>query len=890
METKYYSTGSGRKSGGRSGQKANRSTKKISQDIDLLKQNLNLIPPNVARTIKSIPTPTKLYTKNQTETEAFKKRQKLMNLKSALTQQQLMTEEGYQDWNQKTFEERIAAQGTNTLQTQLKSRQNKLKQNFLSEVASKPTDLIIQANQRDKWIRDNLSNSREEWARGSEILAKYGSNLRDIPMSELRSMWPDMIKEKEKEYKIVQQQAGFIGAVLAGFDKDLVRHFGSKKIEQMEVQGALNLNRPDTAVKFLTRALESSTLDIVPFTELQGLGQQVYYKNGKMYYRGLEVGGEYLTEAGKSADAAANMAARFAGALPTYAVGAGAIKGAVSAAANAKNFTRTAQVFSKLDKMAKTNSLWKSVLAEATVFNVMEESGEALIRKSAGQEYTFSNFLNGLMWGAGLGSTIQIGGGVIKGAQLKSQLRKADDVYAKTKDLKSIENLPLGNSTFGEYFRESRFAYLDAFRKQGRPGIERAAPLAGGGQKIYHATTASGAKGITENGFDIKLSGSKTGADFGEGVYFSTKRSAVKKYGDTIMEVELQPSAKILDLYGDKFSGDLKVRQAMAALKNGAGTNYDVIRISGGQWDGLVVVKNPSVIITQPILDKTPLKTDSAAYLGGDKQLSPSEFYGRGKSKVGLSIEKRAIKEKLGRTFEDTAEYDKINLEDQANRAAELVIKDVEYAKDIINGKQELPSNLRGVALISALEDYAVKNRDVQLLQDIANSRMTSETSVHAQEMRLMAERAPESPLAALKRIREAREKKAMRQYARSVQKEFNKLVRQVELDNKRMLAAEQREQARAVKRGAKEVGGVVKDIYKEADKELAMKAKSEQKAMAQEIKAEQRELRSELKAISKIQTADKAKRVVATEIKHYISKAVPKKEDWDSFINSITC
>jgi len=176
-----------------------------------------------------------------------------------------------------------------------------------------------------------------------------------------------------------------------------------------------------------------------------------------------------------------------------------------------------------------------------------------------------------------------------------------------------------------------------------------------------------------------------------------------------------------------------------------------------------------------------------------------------GVSKVGTSIAQKAIEDKLTKTFGGTAEYDKITIEDQAKRATDMVNNNIDKALSILHGNEPLPDGMRGAPIITALEDYAVKTQDLELLQDIARSPLTSETSVHAQEMRLLAERDPESAISAIDQVKTVRTK-----------------VLEKKLPNG--------------------------------------------------------------------QTVAKAKSNIVKDIKAEIKKVAPKKEDWASFIDSITC
>lgn len=133
----------------------------------------------------------------------------------------------------------------------------------------------------------------------------------------------------------------------------------------------------------------------------------------------------------------------------------------------------------------------------------------------------------------------------------------------------------------------------------------------------------------------------------------------------------------------------------------------------------------------------------------------------QGVSKIGQSIEAKAVEAKLTNGFAGTAGYDKITIADQAEKATNLVNGDIDAARAVIRGDKPLPDGLRGTALITAMEDYIKKNPDADMAYELANSPLVSATSEAAQELRLAAERTPDSATAKLQELRQAQEKQA---------------------------------------------------------------------------------------------------------------------------------
>lgn len=151
-------------------------------------------------------------------------------------------------------------------------------------------------------------------------------------------------------------------------------------------------------------------------------------------------------------------------------------------------------------------------------------------------------------------------------------------------------------------------------------------------------------------------------------------------------------------------------------------------------------------------------------------------------SKVAQSIETKAVEQGLTNGFSEVAGYDPITIKDQAEKAAHLMNTDIQKATQMVKGEIPMESGLRGEMLIKAMEDYAQSKNDVRLLMDISNSPLVSETSAHAQAMRLLAERNPDSAVAKMREIKQEREKALERKTGKKVsqaQKETTEEIKQ---------------------------------------------------------------------------------------------------------------
>ena len=108
-------------------------------------------------------------------------------------------------------------------------------------------------------------------------------------------------------------------------------------------------------------------------------------------------------------------------------------------------------------------------------------------------------------------------------------------------------------------------------------------------------------------------------------------------------------------------------------------------------------------------------------------------------------------------------------IKEQAQKASNLINTNINEARKIIRGEIPLPEGLKGTALITAMEDYVKKTADGELASELASSPLVSGTSAAAQELRLAAERDPESPVKAIADINKLLEETAQKRYPKQI-------------------------------------------------------------------------------------------------------------------------
>lgn len=209
-------------------------------------------------------------------------------------------------------------------------------------------------------------------------------------------------------------------------------------------------------------------------------------------------------------------------------------------------------------------------------------------------------------------------------------------------------------------------------------------------------------------------------------------------------------------------SGKLgEAKQVPFDFINKIGYNEDNVRKSINEiTDKAIKEENTSEVLAnkysearqdRPGNDRQPQQSD----VGTVRQQTEDQV-GQTPSKIAKSIERKSIEQGLTDNFDGLAGYDKITIKDQAERAAK-VMETPEEAMAIIRGEKPLPEGLRGTALITAVEEQIKKTGDAHLAYELANSPLVSGTSAAAQEMRLAAEREPDSLAIKMHEIKQAK-------------------------------------------------------------------------------------------------------------------------------------
>lgn len=144
-------------------------------------------------------------------------------------------------------------------------------------------------------------------------------------------------------------------------------------------------------------------------------------------------------------------------------------------------------------------------------------------------------------------------------------------------------------------------------------------------------------------------------------------------------------------------------------------------------------------------------------------------------SKLGSSVEQKAIDKKLTEKLGDLPEYSSVSMKEQAAHATELLASDEAKAVRIARGLEAPPSHILPESIYTAVENKALSDGNVELLRQLAQSTRVGEATAMGQRIRALAERDPDSAVTHIRQIAEARqaalEKRTKTSVAKSVQK-----------------------------------------------------------------------------------------------------------------------
>jgi 2'-5' RNA ligase len=232
---------------------------------------------------------------------------------------------------------------------------------------------------------------------------------------------------------------------------------------------------------------------------------------------------------------------------------------------------------------------------------------------------------------------------------------------------------------------------------------------------------------------------------------------------------------------------DYKPHVTLAYVKAGTGKKYAGRVLKGVSGETITV---PSVTFSAK--DGTKTEIPLGVKPGGEASKPSVQPGQEGKetkpSKLAQGVEEKAIANKLTQGFEGKPEYETVKVDEQAKMAGDLIKSDPEKAVRIAMGAEDPPEGLLPESIFVAVEDYATANKDVDLLRELATtSTLSSEATAMGQRIRMLGERDPNSPVAAIQKVTKAREEAAAKRYGPKAKDKIKEQIRvEVKLENRK--------------------------------------------------------------------------------------------------------
>ncbi|HDY66708.1 MAG TPA: hypothetical protein ENH85_02830 [Candidatus Scalindua sp.] len=266
---------------------------------------------------------------------------------------------------------------------------------------------------------------------------------------------------------------------------------------------------------------------------------------------------------------------------------------------------------------------------------------------------------------------------------------------------------------------------------------------------------------------------------------FGDEKIPIERIEITGVEFDMQKSADQMRRTG--FPASFRFENLIGKnIKTGDEARLYPSYIINGEVLGETIGKKPEEVLKEFIaLQKAPKISEVKPE--PKKKPTPSEEVAKKKgtepkkkvSKVARSIKAKAEEKGIVDAFKDLAEFTPVVIKEQTAKIQKIIDEDIEKAKRMAIGEQPLEEGIKGALLVKMVEDYAMDNKDGELILALANSPLVAETSVAGQTLRLIAERIPDSATAKIKEVEKERKKVAKKKLKGKTVKQVKAEIKQ---------------------------------------------------------------------------------------------------------------
>lgn len=193
------------------------------------------------------------------------------------------------------------------------------------------------------------------------------------------------------------------------------------------------------------------------------------------------------------------------------------------------------------------------------------------------------------------------------------------------------------------------------------------------------------------------------------------------------------------------------------------------------------IQKVDEMIKTTPEVSKVVTKTSQKVVT--ERKIQQPIGTGKVKeSKLGLRVEAEAIAKELTDTLGDLPEHKTLNLDKQADQVVDLIGKDRDKAIDIAMARKASPSGVTPEAVWLGVKNMAIKEKNVDLLIQLANSPRVKEATALGQRIVSLREAGKGTdPVSVMQDIIKARQESFERKFKGKTTKEMTeKVVRDI--------------------------------------------------------------------------------------------------------------
>lgn len=222
---------------------------------------------------------------------------------------------------------------------------------------------------------------------------------------------------------------------------------------------------------------------------------------------------------------------------------------------------------------------------------------------------------------------------------------------------------------------------------------------------------------------------------------------------------------------GVKSDQYFKSPDELANYANGRSDNADLTFKDVPTENVKSVPGKPTVfkVEEKPIASEVPTEKPVTSESEGNKISGPAQ-----------RIANKALDMKLTDKYGDLPQFKGVNIKEQRASIEDFIQNHRQEAENVIDGTGPIPEGMHPQLLHSILEDTATKEANGPLLDKLAHSDINTELSKGAQSMRLSQERDPDSPVEAVKQIKNAKKAVAEKRAGTTVEKETQKAVQSV--------------------------------------------------------------------------------------------------------------